>query len=311
MGEAFSGHRDQTILTAHLGAAVKDGQYQKTRSLRKARAYLDDFLARYQTDYVDVLFLHNCDSQTDFDKVFSPNGLLGMALEYKQAGKARHLAFSGHTASTALQAVESGHVDVLMFPISIASHATPGRKELLNACAARDVGVVAMKPYAGGKLLHETGTFRVPKYASGGDAYQAKKSVAITPVQCLAYTLSQVGVSTVVPGCSNLEHLSDALAYLTATDEEKDFAGIVADFSQYVEGECVYCNHCLPCPSSIDIGQTIRLYEMAQQGVEARSTYAAMETNAADCIACGACEERCPFGVPVIEKMSEAASLLA
>ena len=28
------------------------------------------------------------------------------------------------------------------------------------------------------------------------------------------------------------------------------------------------------------------------------------------CIACGGCESRCPFGVPVIARMSKAASLL-
>lgn len=62
MGEAFAGQRDRVILTAHLGAAVKNGQYEKTRSLRRAGQFFEDFMARYQTDYADILFLHNCDS---------------------------------------------------------------------------------------------------------------------------------------------------------------------------------------------------------------------------------------------------------
>ena len=75
---------------------------------------------------------------------------------------------------------------------------------------------------------------------------------------------------------------------------------------------CVhYCNHCLPCPSFIDIGRTIRLFEMARQGSDTRPAYQAMETNASDCIQCGACEERCPFGVQVIEKMAQAAATFA
>ena len=72
MGEAFAGRRDQVILAAHLGAAVKDGQYEKTRSLRKARQFFEDYLTRYQTNHVDLLYLHNCDSQKDFDKLFAP-----------------------------------------------------------------------------------------------------------------------------------------------------------------------------------------------------------------------------------------------
>ena len=311
MGEAFAGQRERVFLAAHLGVAVKDGQYQKTRSLRRASRFFDDFLVRYDTEYVDLLFLHNCDSQKDLDRVLAPNGLLGLALDLKKAGKARFLAFSGHTAATALQAVESGHIDVLMYPIGIAGNAALGKAELLNACIARNVGVVAMKPYGGGKLLRERGTFRVPKHLSGGVAYKVKKTVPITPVHCLSYSLSQAGVSAVVPGCSNLEHLADALTYCTATEEERDFSEIVVDFQQYVEGECVYCNHCLPCPAEIDVGQTIRLFEMAQQGYDAHSAYRTMTANASDCTKCGACEARCPFGVEAVEKMAQAVSLFA
>jgi len=301
------------FLAAHLGAGVKaDGQYQKTRSQRKAEQFLDDFLTRYDTEYVDVLFLHNCDSQKDFDVVFGERGLLPLALRLKAQGKVRFIGFSGHTASTSQQAVESGEVDVLMYPISMAGHAAVGREALFEACLARGVGLVAMKAYGGGKLLNETGTFRVPKYLAG-EAYRVKMPGPITPVQCLSYALAQPGVSTVVPGCANLDHLADALAYCTAGDQEKDFSDALQGFRQPMEGECVYCNHCLPCPARIDIGQTIRLFEMAQRGMtEAiRSAYAAMPATAADCTQCGACEKRCPFGVAVIEKMTQAAVLFA
>jgi predicted aldo/keto reductase-like oxidoreductase len=225
-------------------------------------------------------------------------------LELKAAGKACFLAFSGHTPSTAQQAVASGQIDVLMYPIGLAGHAAPGKRELLQTCVARNVGLVAMKPYGGGKLLQGKGTISVNRYLSGGGTYKVKKTVPITPVKCLSYVLSQTGVSTVVPGCSNMEHLADALAYCTAAAEERDFSEIVVDFQQYVKGECVYCNHCLPCPAQIDIGQTIRLYEMAQQGYDAHPAYEAMPANASHCTQCGDCEARCPFGVAAMAKMT-------
>ncbi|WP_341458319.1 4Fe-4S binding protein [Anaerotruncus colihominis] len=34
-----------------------------------------------------------------------------------------------------------------------------------------------------------------------------------------------------------------------------------------------------------------------------------MPRHASDCVACGACEKRCPFGVPVIENMKSATEL--
>jgi predicted aldo/keto reductase-like oxidoreductase len=103
------------------------------------------------------------------------------------------------------------------------------------------------------------------------------------------------------------------LAYNQATDEEKDFSEVVADFQQYIEGECVYCNHCLPCPEKIDIGQTIRLLDMARQNLtaELRAAYEALPFKASACQECDACVERCPFGVDVIAKMNQAAVLFA
>ena len=313
MGEAFAGHRDKVYLAAHLGATVKDGQYRKTRALKPNESFFNDFLTRYKTGYVDVLFLHNCDSQKDFDRLFRENGPLGLALHLKEEGKTRFIGFSGHTVETALQAVESGHVDVLMFPVNMTGNAIPGKKDLFKTCVARGVGIVAMKPYGGGKLLQGPRTVRMAHYQTGGDALKISKTVSITPVQCLAYTLSQVGVCAAVPGCADVDQLHAALTYETATEEEKDFSDILQEFEQYVTGECVYCNHCLPCPARIDIGETIRLLDMAQQGMTPviRAAYDALPAKASDCTTCGACETRCPFGVPTVAKIQQAAALFA
>jgi uncharacterized protein len=173
------------------------------------------------------------------------------------------------------------------------------------------VGLVAMKPYGGGKLLQQERTLDIDTWLTGGAALQLEKTEPITPVQCLSYVLAQTGVSTIVPGCQDLEQLTAALAYIQASEAERDFSGLLAGFQQYVTGECVYCNHCLPCPETINIGQTIRLYETAQRQMtpQVQAAYAALVADAADCVQCGACEERCPFGVDVIAKMERAAAL--
>lgn len=311
-GTLAEGHRERLILTGHLGSTEKDGQYCKSRDAAKSEAVFLSFLSRLNLDHVDVLFLHNCDSQKDYDQLVK-RGQLDLALRLRQEDKARFIGFSGHTVATALQAVQSGHVDVLMFQVNMATHAVPGKKELLQACAAHGVGVVAMKPYGGGRLLSRGRTIHVGKRQGSGEAFALHKNRAITPVHCLAYTLAQTGVCTAVPGCANLEQMQAALAYCQATEEEKDFSPILTDFQHYVTGECVYCNHCLPCPSHIDIGRTLRMFEMARHGLtpDLRAVYAAMPARAADCTRCGACETRCPFGVSVMTKMTQAAELFA
>jgi uncharacterized protein len=313
MGAAFAKSRDKAVLAAHLGAIEVNGQYDKTRDNAVAEKYFLDFLKRYKTDYVDVLYVHNCDEQADYDKVMSEKGLLGMAKRFRKEGKARSIAFSGHTVATSLAAVESGEIDCLMFSINLAGNAVPGKKDLFAACVRHDVGLVSMKPYAGGKLLADWREDEMNMWLLGGTQKKLTRSKAVTPVQCISYVLAQVGVSTVVPGCKDLDELAAALAWVDATSQERDFSGVVADFKEYVAGECVYCNHCLPCPSNIDIGQTIRLYETAKRNLtgEILAAYDAMPAAAADCGSCGACVERCPFGVDAAAKMAEAAEFFA
>jgi len=75
----------------------------------------------------------------------------------------------------------------------------------------------------------------------------------------------------------------------------------------------MYCNHCLPCPVGIDIGETTRLLDRMEAPASGfdpsvlRASYAALSAHAGDCIACGVCESRCPFGVGVIRNMERAA----
>ena len=87
-----------------------------------------------------------------------------------------------------------------MFPINIAGNAVPGKKDLFAACVKHNVGLVAMKPFAGGKLLQEWQEAEMNKWQVGIDKKAVRRSVAVTPVQCLSYVLAQLGMSTIVPG---------------------------------------------------------------------------------------------------------------
>jgi uncharacterized protein len=306
MGVAVKGFRDKILLAAHLGATEQDGQYEKVRDSGQASIFFEDFLTRYKTGYADVLFLHNSDGREDYDEIMKPGGLKDLANDYKAQGKARYIGFSGHTPETAIDVVKSGAIDVLMYPVNIAGHTVPGKQELLQACVEHDVGLIAMKIFAGGKLLDEGNSTKINKSQLGGDERNMDWKEPLTPERGIHYALSQIGVTSVVPGCKNIAELEADLAYLDATPEEKDYAAALKDIKQFEEGECVYCNHCLPCPQSIDIGATIRSLETAKSEL-----YAELSVPASECIECGECEARCPFGVEVIPKMREAAALFA
>jgi hypothetical protein len=313
MQHAFRGLRDRVLLTAHLGSTAKDGQYSKSRSVAQCERFFLDLLRRLNTDYVDVLFLHNFNSLKDWDQVARPDRALDLALRLRDEGKARCLGISAHYPDVVQKAIETGNVDVVLFPINLFGHAMTGRQQLQDLCIQHEIGLVAMKPFGGGKLLTQRGSFRVPKYQTAGQAFKARIDTEITPVQCLSYTLAQVGVSMALPGVRNATELEAALAYLAATAEERDFSGLLRHFGRYVEGECVYCNHCLPCPVHIDIAQVNRLLDAAEGGLtlDLRAAYRALPARATACTGCGACTERCPFGVDVVARIRMAQAILA
>jgi predicted aldo/keto reductase-like oxidoreductase len=322
-GRLMKGRRDQFMIQGHIGACLQDdGQYFRTREPGRAERHAEDLLRRLDTDYVDTLALHFVDELDEWAEVSAPGGTLEIAQRWKQQGKARAVGMSSHKVAASMAAVESGLVDILMFPVNPAFDLLPGdtklealweadpyaglreagsqpaftRRDLFLACERNGVAIVAMKPFAAGWVFW-------PENPSG---------IVLSPVQCLQYTLSQPGVCAVVPGCKTPEQMQAALGWLTATEEEKDYSAILGKTDWNLKGSCMYCNHCLPCPAGIDIAATMRLFDSARaQSVTPAlaAAYDRLPARASECILCGDCEERCPFGVSVQANFEQAAVL--
>jgi len=319
-GIALKDQRHRVMVAGHLGSTLNNGQPDRSRDSDLCEQYFNDLLTRLQTDYIDVLMLFFIDTETDYDKIFGPGGLLELALRLQKEGKARFIGMSSHRVPIALKAVDSGYLDVLMLPINPAIDTLPGdieveavwqastyrqqqpetdsvpsRRELYHTCAARGIAVVAMKPYAAGWLFNK-------RNPSG---------IVLTPVQCLNYVLSQPGVCTSVPGCRTVNEMRAALAYLEAADAEKDYSAIDANSIWKLQGSCMYCNHCLPCPVSIDIGTVTRLADTARYAGNSlgATQYESLPVTASACVECGVCVERCPFNVDVIANIKQAVTI--
>ena len=136
----------------------------------------------------------------------------------------------------------------------------------------------------------------------------------LTPVQCIHDALTRPGVVSILAGYYSTEHVAQAVAYETATSKEKDYASVLAHAPHHAyTGQCTYCGHCAPCPAGIDVAMVNKLYDLATMQEEVPSTikahYESLSAGAKDCIACGGCEVRCPFDVPVVERMKRATVL--
>lgn len=320
IGKALQGSRDKVLLQGHIGSVDLNQQYDMSRNLDVCKRYFDKLLTCLGTDYIDFGMLFFLDSDVDVDAIFD-NGIVEYAQDLKRQGVIRAMGASAHNPATAKRLVQSGEIDLLMFSINPAFdlmdgfsdimamvgneyagmvHAfDPARAELYRLCESRGVGISVMKTLGAGKLLSAEHTpFAHP----------------MTPAQCIHYALSRPAVVSTLIGCQSREHVLEAVQYLSLSEEEKDYAPIVSSVKHDFKGSCVYCNHCLPCPSNINIAMLSKYLDIALLDTthippSIKQHYGELDGHGSDCIECGSCEERCPFGVPVMANMQQAVKL--
>ena len=320
IGKAIAGKRDRWIIQGHIGSTWQDGQYVRTRQLAKAKEAFEDLLARLGTDYIDLGMIHFVDEVREFHQIMDGE-FLEYVLKLKQDGVIRHIGMSTHNPQVAKLAAQSDIIEMILFSINPAFDLLPAseniddyfkekydeslhgidpeREDLYRICEQNQVGITVMKGYAGGRLFSDqTSPF----------------GVALTPVQCIHYALTRPAVASIMAGYDSVGHVDAAVAYETATDEEKDYASVLAKAPLHAYyGQCTYCGHCAPCPVGIDIAMVNKLYDLAvmQDEIPAtlRAHYEQLSANARDCIGCKGCETRCPFGVAVAGRMEKTAKL--
>ncbi len=322
IGRALAGRRKTVKIQGHIGAIWEDGQYKRSRDLEECRQAFKDLLQRLETDYIDIGMLHFVDTAEDFEQVFHTE-LIEYAKGLKERGVIHLLGMSSHNPLVAARAVETGLLDVLMFSINPAYDILPGssdldslfsaesyrkegiggldpdRERLYRLCEARGVGITVMKGLGAGALL---------------SAEASPFGKALTSVQCEHYALTRPAVASILTGCRTPREVEMATAYETASEAEKDYSEILSAAPLFsMEGRCMYCNHCLPCPSRIDVASVNKYLDLAQIGEtvppSVREHYDGLSAHGSDCIRCGSCEENCPFGVAVIQRMEQAAEL--
>lgn len=318
LGKWLRGRRGKFVLQAHLCTVWQEGQYKRTREIGEVKASFEDLLKRLATDYIDIGMIHYVDSLEDWEAV-AGGPVMEYARELQAQGKIRYIGLSSHNPAAAMQAVQSGLIDVLMFSVNPCYDLQPAnedcyalwdgknydrqlvnmdpeREALYETCSRLGVAITVMKAFGGGDLLDE-------ELSPAGKA--------LTVNQCLHYALTRPGVAAVMSGAHTVDELEKCLEYTTAADVEKDYAAAFAALPKISwEGHCMYCGHCAPCPQGIDVAAVTKFLNLtkAQNSVPetVREHYAALRHHAGECVKCGACEKRCPFKVTVIQNMQEA-----
>jgi len=320
IAKALGHRRKDIIIQGHIGSTDIRQQYDISRDLPTVQKYFEEMLRIYGRIELGMMFF--IDSEADYKNVFE-TGFADYVQKLKQQGDIGHIGFSSHNPKTAMRAIETGLPEMLMFSINPAfdmlppgeyvfDHIDKGfgkdlfrgidpeRTALYTLCEQKQIGITVMKAMGSGKLMSPQHTpFEKP----------------MTLGQCLHYALSRPAVCSVLPGCKTAEEMNQALDYLNLSDKDKDYAGVISTMRNDFKGACVYCSHCQPCPVNIDIATVNKYLDIAKLTPDAvppsvKSHYRSLAHKGGECIACGHCENRCPFDVPVVENMAEAERLL-
>ena len=281
--------RGYTVSEEYLGYAlegIREHFVIATKSMSRTKeamaADIDISLKNLRTDYIDLYQVHNATPE-QLQQVVAPGGALEALQEAKAAGKIGHIGLTSHSLDTFKMALEMDWVETFMFPYNIVE--TQAEK-LIKACAEKNTGFIDMKPLAGGAIEDAT--------------------------LALRYICTNDNVTVVIPGMADPAELQQNIAAASDTSplspEEK--SKILEIRNQLGTQFCRRCNYCQPCSAGINISGAF-LFDgyLSRYGLAdwAKSRYATMGKKASDCIGCGACEDRCPYHLPIREMLQKVA----
>jgi len=221
-------------------------------------------------------------SEENYEKTLAPGGPLEVVRKAQAAGKVRHIGITSHSLDIALEATRSGHFETIMFPFNFV--ANEEAEKLIPVAEEHDVGFIAMKPMGGGMLEDATIAF---KYL--------RRFANVIPVVGIQQTEEIDEIVTVMEGPAKM-----------SASEEAEMARIKQELGTRF---CRRCNYCQPCPQEIPISVVLTfesfVKRMPLERVLGGGIARAMEA-AKDCIQCGECEIKCPYGLPICERIDEA-----
>ena len=239
-----------------------------------------------KTDYIDLYQLHNIRSMEELDIAMGEDGALRALKEAKEKGIVKEIGITGHTPEILDKAIDTGAFATIQCPYNPVEQQA---RELFAKANSMGIGVIVMKPLAGG---------------------------AITKGELsLRFIVGNPNVTVAIPGMESIEQVNgNALVGIDRRKLTREEEEILFEEADSLGAEfCRRCGYCLPCPQGIDIPVQFLMegyYTRYNLQEWAQGRYDVMESKASDCIECGQCEPRCPYDLPIKKMLKNVVSKL-
>ncbi len=179
----------------------------------------------------------------------------------------------------------------------------------------KSIGIVVMGPVAGGRLGVTSEVLE-----------QLIPGVERVPELALRFVLANPNVTVALSGMSTMEHVEENVQ--AAADEaslsEADVEAIekhMAKLAEMAKLYCTGCGYCMPCPQEVNIpkafeffnlGRVYGLWDTAKDQYSSIGKRPWLKGEKADaCIKCGACVDKCPQDIQIVEQLEQAHEALA
>lgn len=256
------------------------------RDYKGMKQAIESSLEKLKINVIDLYQLHNVSNEEQFKQVMGENGALKALKEAQKQGKIKEIGITSHSLEILEKAVETKEFSTIQFPYNPVERQG---EELFKRAKELDIGVIIMKPIAGGAIRNADISLR--------------------------FIMENPNVSVIIPGMDKVEHIIQncevAISPRKLTDEEREI--IKGEVRELGNVFCRRCGYCGPCPEGINIPAQLVLegyylrYDLEDW---AKERYAGQEKNASHCLECGQCEPKCPYNLPIKELLKRVAKNL-
>ncbi|MCL2002533.1 MAG: aldo/keto reductase [Oscillospiraceae bacterium] len=298
------------LIVGRAYARLKEKPYLSTKcglwnatDASGARRAIEASLKKLQTDKITVYNMWCIKNMGEYRRMTQKGGIYDGILKAKEEGLIEHICCTSHAdGETIADIARDGKVDAITLGYNALNFAY--RRQGVEACFQKGLGVVVMNPLGGGVI---------PQYADKFGFIKTSPEQTVATA-ALKFLIGHPEISVTLPGIANERELAECVA--AAEDAAPVTPERLEEMTKSLRHElntlCTGCAYCDECPNGLHIPKLMEAYNSYLLSGDTQSItnrlswhWGLSPKDAAGCTRCGACEPLCTQKLPIIQRLAE------